>query len=339
MNNKSVLKIKALGFPWATSDPFLFCVHHEDAYPAGNDQMGPATSLAGRNIGQDFDPRSKWRMYHGETVPGFPAHPHRGFETVTIAQKGLIDHSDSLGAAGRFGNGDVQWMTAGKGVQHSEMFPLLNQEKDNPFELFQIWLNLPKTGKAAPPHFAMLWGDMIPKISLTDKNGKMVDVEIVAGRLEGKQAPPPPPDSWAANSGNEVAIWVIKMQPGATWKLPPAGIGVNRSVYFYEGTSLQIASIPVMVNHAVELKADDEVVIENGPNESRLLLLQGRPINEPVVQYGPFVMNSQVEIQQTMADYQKTQFGGWPWPTYDHVHPRNASRFAKYPDGREELKD
>ncbi|MFN7705454.1 MAG: pirin family protein, partial [Chryseotalea sp.] len=153
-----ILKQFPLGFPWKTQDPFLFCVHHLDAYPKGNKDFGPDSSyLKNRNIGQDFDPQLPWRMYHGEKVPGFPAHPHRGFETVTIATKGFIDHSDSLGAAGRFGNGDVQWMTAGKGVQHCEMFPLLNQNEDNPLELFQIWLNLPKKDKLANPYFKMLW--------------------------------------------------------------------------------------------------------------------------------------------------------------------------------------
>uniref|UniRef100_UPI004048EB97 pirin family protein n=1 Tax=Fulvivirga sp. TaxID=1931237 RepID=UPI004048EB97 len=92
-----ILKIKSLSFPWQTSDPFLFCVHHADFYPKGNDQLGPDASLAGRNIGQDFTIKDDWRMYHGETVPGFPAHPHRGFETGTICTTGLIDHSDSLG--------------------------------------------------------------------------------------------------------------------------------------------------------------------------------------------------------------------------------------------------
>ncbi len=128
--------------------------------------MGPAESLAGRNIGQDFNPNEKWRMYHGEKVPGFPAHPHRGFETVTVVTKGVVDHSDSLGAAGRFGFGDVQWMTAGKGVQHCEMFPLLHKDKENPLELFQIWLNLPKASKMVAPHFAMLWSDAIPNLTL-----------------------------------------------------------------------------------------------------------------------------------------------------------------------------
>ena len=104
----NVLQTFPLGFPWKTADPFLFCVHHDDQYPAGNAQLGPAASLAGRDLGQDFDPGNSWRMYHGQVVPGFPQHPHRGFETVTVVRQGLIDHSDSLGATARFGGGDVQ---------------------------------------------------------------------------------------------------------------------------------------------------------------------------------------------------------------------------------------
>lgn len=127
-----ILEQVRLGFPWPAVDPFLFCVHHDDAYPAGNEKLGPAASLAGRNLGQDFEQKDGWRMYHGLTVPGFPQHPHRGFETVTIARRGLIDHSDSLGAAARFGRGDVQWLTAGKGIVHCEMFPLLDRSGPNP---------------------------------------------------------------------------------------------------------------------------------------------------------------------------------------------------------------
>src|SRR5580704_6754982 len=153
-----VLEIRALaGPPWQTSDPFLFCVHHDDAYPAGNEHLGPAASLAGRHMGQDFAGKDGWRMYHGAVVPGFPQHPHRGFETVTIIRRGLIDHSDSLGATARFGAGDVQWLTAGGGIVHAEMFPLLDRSAPNPLELFQIWLNLPGEDKLVEPHFAMLW--------------------------------------------------------------------------------------------------------------------------------------------------------------------------------------
>lgn len=148
MNTNPIKNIKAMGFQWETADPFLFCVHHEDFFPAGNEQMGPpAATLNGRHMGDDFIVKDGFRMYHGKTVPGFPGHPHRGFETVTVVRKGLVDHADSMGASGRYGNGDVQWMTAGKGVQHSEMFPLINKDKDNTMELFQIWLNLPPETK------------------------------------------------------------------------------------------------------------------------------------------------------------------------------------------------
>lgn len=336
--SSAIKSIKPLGFPWQTQDPFLFCVHHEDFYPKGNDVMGPAASLAGRNIGQDFSPNQKWRMYHGEQVPGFPAHPHRGFETVTIVTKGLVDHSDSLGAAGRFGFGDVQWMTAGKGVQHCEMFPLLSKEKENPLELFQIWLNLPKAKKFTEPYFAMLWSDTIPTFTATDEKGKTTQVRVIAGKIGNIKAPDSAPNSWAADTNNEVAIWTMTLEPGAQWKLPSASTFVNRSLYFYDGTSIQIAEKNFTSHQAIELLADQEVVLKNGNTVSHLLLLQGRPINEPVVQHGPFVMNTQAEIQQAMAEYRQTEFGGWPWSSSEHVHPREKSRFAKYPDGVEEVR-
>ena len=337
--SSAIKSVKPLGFPWQTQDPFLFCVHHEDFYPKGNEVMGPAASLAGRQLGQDFAINKEgWRMYHGQRVPGFPAHPHRGFETVTVVTKGLVDHSDSLGAAGRFGFGDVQWMTAGKGVQHCEMFPLLNTDKENPLELFQIWLNLPKAKKLTAPHFAMLWGETIPVFTATDENGKTTQVKVIAGKIEAVKAPDPAPNSWAADTSHEVAIWTVRMEAGAQWKLPLASATVNRSLYFYSGESIQIAEKNFTSHQAIELQADQEVTLKNGNKESYLLLLQGKPINEPVAQYGPFVMNTQAEIQQAMNEYRQTEFGGWPWPSHEHVHPREKSRFAKYPDGKEEIK-
>jgi quercetin 2,3-dioxygenase len=138
------MKKFAIGFPWHTFDPFLFCAHHQDIYPPGNERLGiDKEHLGQRALGSDFEKKDGFRMYHGKRVPGFPHHPHCGFETITLVTEGYIDHSDSLGAAARFGEGDVQWMTAGSGVQHSEMFPLLNADKENRLELFQIWLNLP----------------------------------------------------------------------------------------------------------------------------------------------------------------------------------------------------
>ena len=344
-----VLELKPLGFPWPTMDPFLFCAYHDDAYPEGNGQMGPGASLAGRHIGQDFSRKDGWSMYHGDSVPGFPGHPHRGFETVTIVRKGLIDHADSLGAAARFGGGDVQWVTAGSGIVHSEMFPLLDAAAPNPLELFQIWLNLPASNKMVAPHFTMLWSESIPRHVSTNADGRATEVAVIAGRLQAAdrsdaaagalQPLAPPPDSWAARADSEVAIWTLRLAPGARFMLPPAARGATtqRTLYFFKGGSVQVAGDAVTTHAALTLRAEAAVELENtGPDAAEFLMLQGKPIAEPVAQYGPFVMNTQAEIAQTIRDYQRTQFGGWPWPDAAPVHGRDPSRFARHPDGREE---
>jgi redox-sensitive bicupin YhaK (pirin superfamily) len=339
-----IVQIKALGFPWETIDPFLFCAYHDDAYPRANGQMGPDASLAGRDLGQDFSRKDGWSMYHGHPVPGFPGHPHRGFETVTIVRKGLIDHSDSLGATARFGGGDVQWLTAGKGIVHSEMFPLLDASAPNPLELFQIWLNLPARSKMAEPHFTMFWAEDIPRFTAMDADGHATEVSVVAGRVAPVDGEPgaggplaPPPDSWAAQPDADIAIWTIRMEPHACWMLPAAtGEGTRRSLYFFKGASVSVAGRKVENHAAIELRADAKVELVNGDEPTEFLMLQGRPIGEPVAQYGPFVMNTQTEIAQAVADYRRTQFGGWPWPDMAPVHGRDAARFARHPDGREE---
>jgi len=333
MTDNPFLRIKPLGFTWETQNPFLFCVHHLDNYPPGNENLGPQDLLKGRNLGNDFTPKDGWRMYHGETIPGFPAHPHRGFETVTVVLQGRVDHSDSHGAAGRYGGGDVQWMTAGSGLQHCEMMPLLNKTERNPLELFQIWLNLPAKNKMVKPHFKMLWAEEIPVLAQADENGKLTEITIIAGKLGNTKAVDPAPDSWANMPENDVAVWIIKMAPGAKWTLPDAQAGINRSLYYYRGNSIKFNDIGIKPYHAVDLASTSSIVIQNGVEESYLLLLQGRPINEPVVQYGPFVMNTQQEIQTAFNDFRKTQFGGWPWDRYDVVHGLTQGRFARYADG------
>jgi redox-sensitive bicupin YhaK (pirin superfamily) len=329
---EAIRKVIPLGFPWQTQDPFIFCVHHDDHYPAGNEQMGPAASLAGRDIGQDFEGRDGWRMYHGEVVPGFPQHPHRGFETVTVVRRGLLDHSDSVGAAARYGQGDVQWLTAGGGILHSEMFPLLDRARPNPLELFQIWLNLPRAKKMVEPHFSMLWSGSIPHKLVADAEGRQTEVTLVAGRYDRTAAPPPPPNSWASVAEADVAIWTIRMPAGGRFLLPAAP-GTNRTLYFFRGSKLRAGGREIPPGHGVELGGDRALALASGPDEIEMLLLQGRPIGEPVVAYGPFVMTSRAEIQQAFADYQRTQFGGWPWPSHEPVHPREEGRFARRPDG------
>ena len=338
MKKSPIINTKPLGFQWETADPFLFCVHHEDFYPEGNNEMGPKASLNGRNIGQDFEIKDGWRMYHGDKVPGFPSHPHRGFETVTIVQKGFVDHADSLGAAGRYSAGDVQWLTAGKGIQHSEMFPLLHKDKPNTMELFQIWLNLPKKSKFAEPTFKMLWRETIPKFVSKDVDGNKVEIDVIAGKIEDAKAPEPPKDSWASDEKNAVAIWNIKMDPECVWTLPAEEEKVNRILFFFKGSSINIEGNEISSSQSIQVESDVDIQLKNGNEESFIVLLQGCPIDEPVAQYGPFVMNTQTEIQQAFADYQRTTFGGWPWPDNDPVHSNELIRFAKHADGKEEKK-
>lgn len=329
----SIKKAGALGFPWETQDPFLFCVYHHDLFPAGDENMGPVSGREGRGRGNDFVVKDGYRMYHGDVVPGFPAHPHRGFETVTIAERGIVDHADSLGAEGRFGWGDVQWMTAGKGVQHSEMFPLVNEDKGNELLLFQIWLNLHSSKKMVTPHYRMLWNKEIPV-----KETEAYRLKLIHGDFDSISNYNSAPDSWAADKEHQVIIAMIELKPGGTLRLPDLPEGINRSLYFYEGNDFsyqnQRGDKPMMLTF--NPGKGGKLSSEDG---AKFLLLQGKPMGEPVVQQGPFVMNYPAEIRETMLDYQKDQFGGWPWPRPDHVQARDQKRFARHGDGREEYPD
>jgi redox-sensitive bicupin YhaK (pirin superfamily) len=220
------------------------------------------------------------------------------------------------------------------------MFPLLDPQNPNPLELFQIWLNLPAAGKMADPHFTMFWSQDIPRLAMRDATGGATEVAVIAGRLaEAPRAPlTPPPDSWAAQADADVAIWTVRMAPGACWTLPAAtGNGTQRQLYFFKGTSVTVGGEPLTSHAAITLRADAAVKLTNtGSDQAEFLMLQGKPIGEPVVQYGPFVMNTQAEIAQTLADYQRTQFGGWSFADDAPVHGREPARFARYPGGREE---
>lgn len=335
----AILTIEPLGFPWRTQDPFLFCAYHRDEYPEGNGSMGvKPEQLVGRQFGSDFTIKNGFRMYHGSQIPGFPYHPHRGFETITINKEGVVDHSDSLGAAGRFMAGDVQWMTAGAGVQHSEMFPMIHDNKPNHLEIFQVWLNLPAVSKMVPAHFKMLWKEDVPVLSQKDERGNGTQVEVVAGSLYGVKAVDPAPNSWAANPDNAVGVYTVKMDSEASWKLPATHSKATRSLFFYSGSELSINGEAVPGNSLVEAKAGENLQLVNSNAEARLLILEGLPMNEPVVQHGPFVMNTHEEIRETMKEYGRTQFGGWPWGVKEMVHAKEKGRFALHADGREEVK-
>jgi redox-sensitive bicupin YhaK (pirin superfamily) len=325
-----------LGFQWPTVDPFLFCVHHRDDYPVGNAAFGPDEPLTGHEIGSDFAGVDGWRMYHGDVVPGFPQHPHRGFETVTFVRRGLVDHADSLGAVARYGRGDVQWLTAGAGIVHAEMFPLLDNSEPNPAELFQIWVNLAAVDKMADPYFEMFWDEDIPRHVETSENGAAAEITVIAGRLREAAPLRPPPRSWAARADSDVAIWHVRLDAGARWTMPAArSAETTRVLYFFEGDDVAIDGEALEPSHGAVLDAVDtvELTTETGVE---CLVLQGRPIGEPVAQYGPFVMNDRAGVEQAFEDYRETGFGGWPWPADDPVHGGSPERFARRPDGTEE---
>mgnify|MGYP006275219517 CR=1 FL=1 len=331
MSADPVLQEVAIGDRWPTVDPFLFCAHHVDHYPAGDGAFGPAASLAGRDLGMDFAGIDGWRMYHGRIVPGFPQHPHRGFETVTYARRGLIDHADSLGAAARFGRGDVQWMTAGRGVVHAEMFPLLDVDGPNEAELFQVWLNLPAADKLAEPCYRIFWDDEIPRVHGA---GAATEVTVIAGRLEGVEPPTPPPASYATDPDHDVAIWHVRCGPGARWEMPAARFpDTVRTAYVFAGVGVAFGGHGVPNGHAALLAAGEPVTVAS-EDGGEFLVLQGRPLHEPVAQHGPFVMNHRHEIVEAIEEYQRTEFGGWPWPVDDPVHGAEPQRFARHADGR-----
>lgn len=332
--NSNGFEMAPLSFPWQTADPFIFCVYHHDVYPPGDGKSGLSPDqLSGRALGNDFELQNGFRMYHGKHIPGFPGHPHRGFETITVARKGLIDHSDSMGAAGRYGDGDVQWMTAGRGIQHSEMFPLLKTDGLNELELFQIWLNLPARSKMAEPSFSMIWSENLKKTVLNDNAGKQITMEVMAGCFLGVETGGVPPDSWATDAKNKVAVVLFEMEAGSCLKFEACELGLNRRLYFYEGADLEVNSVKVQQNTVLHQLPHSELTVICGEKPAKLLMLQGMAINEPVAQYGPFVMNTQQEIMEAFEEYRRTEFGGWPWPQFENIHSEAEGRFAKLPDG------
>ncbi len=156
---------------------------------------------------------------------------------------------------------------------------------------------------------------------------------MIAGQLGDATAPKPPPDSWAAAADSDVAIWHSRLDGGARWTLPAAQATSNRVLYLFEGQAT-IAGQAVAANTGVVLDPTAEPEMEAGPDGAEAIVLQGRPIGEPVAQYGPFVLNDEAGIRQAMADYQRTGFGGWPWPTDDPVHGDKPERFVRHAEGR-----
>ena len=317
-------------------DPFLLAVNHKDQYPEGNDKLEPRYYIQEREQGSDFNEASLWRMYHGSKVPGFPQHPHRGFEVITIVPDGYVDHFDTKGAKGRYGNGDVQLMLTGKGALHSEMFPLIHDNKENPLRLFQVWLNLAAKDKSSEPDYKMLWAENIPVATIGEVSHQ-VKLKVILGEYYNVKSLGALNHSWSATPKNNVGIALIDMEPNAEFKLEAISLTMNRFLFYYEGEeSITVANKTLDSGYVADLNGGEEIVIKSGKSGAQLLLLEGEPINEPVAAYGPFVMNTQKELMDAFEEYHKTEFGGWPWGNKesDMVNEKDAGRFASYDFGK-----
>jgi redox-sensitive bicupin YhaK (pirin superfamily) len=183
----------------------------------------------------------------------------------------------------------------------------------------------------------MLWSGSIPRVERIDDAGRRSAITVVAGRLGDAVAPPPPPRSWASRAEADVAIWTLALDPEATIWLPRANDDTVRTLYVFRGDAVTIAGKRVARGHAALLRGDADVTVSGGREPTELLMLQGRPIGEPVASHGPFVMNAPAEIEQAYRDYRATRFGGWPWRSDGPVHARDAGRFALRPDGVREV--
>jgi hypothetical protein len=189
-----------------------------------------------------------------------------------------------------------------------------------------------------PPHFRMLWSHEIPRHTFLDHAGRPTEVTVVAGELvRGKRAPVPPPHSWASRPDTDVGIYHAVIAPQGSWRLDPAVHPKTiRTVYVFGDGEVRIGGAEVGDGHGAVVRSDVPIELIDTGAGAEVLILQGRPIGEPIVQYGPFVMNTRAEIQQAYHDYQETHFGGWPWPTTDPNHGVQRRRFARHADGRVE---
>jgi hypothetical protein len=236
-------------------------------------------------------------------IAGFPAHPHRGFETVTYMLDGHMRHEDHLGNRGDLSPGDVQWMTAARGIIHSEM----PQQSEGRMRGFQLWINLPSKEKMKPAHYRDIPARQIPSLQLPSG----ASAKVIAGSvlLEGQSASGPV-NTAAAPLSTDPLYLDLKLPAGVALEVPVTR-GHSTFLYVYEGDARVGApddAPPLPYRAAGVLSDGDGVRVQGGERGAQLLLLAARPLREPVVQYGPFVMNTRQEIEQAVEDYRSGRF-------------------------------
>ncbi|WP_428422893.1 pirin family protein [Methylibium sp.] len=228
---------------------------------------------------------------------GVGRHPHRGFETVTIVYAGEVEHRDSTGAGGVIGPGDVQWMTAGSGIVHEEYHGADYARRGGPFEMVQLWVNLPARDKMAAPGYQGIAAAQIPQVELPGGAGT---VRVIAGALQGATGP--------ARSFSPMNVWDLRLAAGRQARLPvPAGH--TTALFVLKGAVRVAGGETVGEAELAVLERDGDTVMVEALQDATLLLLGGEPLREPVVGHGPFVMNTQAEIRQAFLDHQSGRLG------------------------------
>lgn len=287
-NTKSVQQVLAPPAPHMVGDGFRVHNFFPNGYEMGLLRMSPFFLL---------DYGSKIEFPPSDTPRGVGVHPHRGFETVTIAFKGRVAHHDSSGNSGVIGEGDVQWMTAGSGLLHKEYHDIEYSKKGGPFQMVQLWVNLPAKDKMTPPKYQAIEHAQMGKYELPNDGGVL---EVIAGEFQGVKGP--------ASTFTPIQAYVGRLKKGANLKMDlPSNF--NTGLLVVEGS--------LRINDAEEVATDHFAIFKNNGTEVQVealedavfLLLSGEPINENLVPYGPFLMNTKQEIMQAFEDLNAGKFG------------------------------
>jgi len=255
--------------------------------PLTGERMSPFF-LLDYNALTNFPPR--------EEPFGVGPHPHRGFETVTIAYKGKVEHHDSRGGGGIIGEGDVQWMTAGSGLLHKEFHEQEYNREGGPFQMVQLWVNLPAKDKMTTPKYQAITNAEMGRVAL----GKGGEVEIIAGEFEGVKGP--------ATTFTPVHLYNLKPKKGEKIELAfPSGY--TTAMLAIKGSALINGTEKLSLNNLAMFGRDGEEFTVEALEDGIFLLMSGEPLNEPIAQYGPFLMNTQAEIAEAIDDYRQGKFG------------------------------
>ena len=231
-----------------------------------------------------------------EHIRGVGVHPHKGFETVTIVYKGSVAHHDSTGGSGVIHPGDVQWMTAGSGILHKEYHEENYSKRGGPFEMIQLWVNLPAKSKKTPPKYQAITADKMTKVTLPDAGGV---VNVIAGNLEGQRG--------SATTFTDINMFDLRLKAGARFecRIPASH---HTMALVVKGNAL-VNGRPADEHELVIFGGQGEEIEVGSRGDSVILLLSGEPIDEPIAHYGPFVMNTQAELEEALQEYRTGKFG------------------------------